>query len=206
MKNTIVEFSLLFMLCVLAIPSAQANNEALAKAQFMLRQAAAEKSKLTAENQKLAAENATLSKRIAELEARYEKQKSSSAKKSAAQSQRYETTLKQLSEERDAHRETSAKLKQLGQEQQRVVGIAKHQVEAIELCVNNNRKLYDINRELLGQYEEKGVWGALTQAEPFTGLKQVEIENLVDDYQYRLDDLRVDATTMKSAQNLDGVN
>jgi DNA repair exonuclease SbcCD ATPase subunit len=206
MKNTIVEFSLLFMLCVLAIPSAHANNEALAKAQFMLRQAAAEKSKLTAENQKLIAENAALAKRVAELEARYEKQKSSSAKKSAAQSQRYETTLKQLNEERDAHRETSTRLKQLSQEQQRVVGIAKHQVEAIELCVNNNRKLYDINRELLGQYEEKGVWGALTQAEPFTGLKQVEIENLVDDYQYRLDDLRVDTSTMKSAQNLENVN
>ena len=41
---------------------------------------------------------------------------------------------------------------------------------------------------MLGQYANKGFAAVLRQKEPFTGKKQVEIEKLAQDYQYRIDD------------------
>ena len=60
------------------------------------------------------------------------------------------------------------------------------------VCANHNVKLYSTNRELLSQYEEKGVWSALKQQEPMTGLSQVQIENMIQNYRDIIDDLQVE--------------
>jgi predicted nuclease with TOPRIM domain len=187
---------------LLAAGNVFANNEALARAQYMLRQAAAEKAQMQSENQRLATSNKELEKKLDALEKKYAKLAKKSERKSAAMGDRVDKLNTRLEQEIAAHKEASEKLKQMMTEKNRLFGIATDQTGVLDLCVANNKKLYDINRELLGAYENKGVWGALAQAEPFTGLKQVEIENLVDEYQYRLDDLRVYQSDYESANNM----
>jgi chromosome segregation ATPase len=181
---------------------AQANNEALARAQFMLRQLDAEKNQLAAEGKTLKAENAELRDKLEALQKKYQKLEKKSAKSSNLMSDRLADTSQRLEQESIALDETSKKLQAMIAEKDRLFEIATEQTGAIDLCVSNNRKLYEINQQLLGKYEDKGVWSVLSQAEPFTGLKQVEIENLIDDYQYQLDDLRVEVPESEIKPNL----
>lgn len=62
----------------------------------------------------------------------------------------------------------------------------------LDTLIGHNLRLFEIGNELLDRYEHKGVWSAL-KAEPFTGLKRVELENIVQDYRFALEDQRVDA-------------
>lgn len=65
------------------------------------------------------------------------------------------------------------------------------QTKNFDVCYDNNKKLYEINKEILGQYENKGFWAALKQKEPFTSIERVKVENLVQDYQYEMESLKV---------------
>lgn len=58
-------------------------------------------------------------------------------------------------------------------------------------CVVDNHKLYQLNVELLEQYRRKGVTDALLQREPLTGIKSVEIQNIIQKYRDANDALRI---------------
>ena len=194
MRHAIIYSVVLSLFQIMFSGVAWANNDAVARAQYMLRQLSAEKVKLTAENQNLLAEKKDLEANLKSIEKKYNKLTKKSEKKSSAMSGRIVKLKDKLNEEIAEHKNTTLRLNAVTNEKERIFNIASEQIASIDLCVANNKQLYTINRELLGQYEEKGVWGALSQAEPVTGLKQVEIENLIDDYQYHLDDLRVEST------------
>ena len=51
-----------------------------------------------------------------------------------------------------------------------------------------NLALYQINRKVLAEFDKEGPWDGLLRKEPFTGLKRVEIENLVQEYEYEMGD------------------
>jgi chromosome segregation ATPase len=61
-------------------------------------------------------------------------------------------------------------------------------------CTNKNDALYKLNGEVLTRLEGDGVFSHLARAEPFTKLKRVQLENLVDDYKLRADDQKVTST------------
>ncbi len=61
----------------------------------------------------------------------------------------------------------------------------------IAMCGDRNEKLHQLGIELLDRYQKKGVRDALLQAEPFTGIKSVEVENLVEAYRDKLDAQKV---------------
>ena len=54
-------------------------------------------------------------------------------------------------------------------------------------CVNRNQELHKVGSEVLERYRAKSCSDSLLQAEPFTGLKRIQIENAVEDLQERLD-------------------
>jgi len=170
-----------------------ANDDAMARAQYMLRQMNAEMIQLKASQQSLLAEKDALKKDFDKLQKKYDGLTSKSEKNKQAMKGKVSEIKQRYKEEVTAHNETRKQLKEIIQEKNRLFNVATEQTRSLDLCVGNNEKLYTINREILSQYEEKGVWDSVTQAEPFSGLTQVQIENLVDDYQYRLDDLRVGA-------------
>lgn len=67
---------------------------------------------------------------------------------------------------------------------QSVIGQRDREVAA---CETKNLKLYEYNVELLGRYQGKSFFDTLKQKEPLTGLKNVAIENLLEEYRDKLD-------------------
>jgi len=58
-------------------------------------------------------------------------------------------------------------------------------------CEAKNLKLYEYSQELVTRYQKKGVWAALAQKEPVTGIKEVGVENLLQEYQDKLDSQKI---------------
>ena len=86
---------------------------------------------------------------------------------------------------------TERMLAQTAAEKKRAEQTIVRRDQTIASCEDKNAKLYGYGRELMTKYEEKSCKDALSQAEPFTGLKKVEIENLLEAYRDKLDDERV---------------
>jgi hypothetical protein len=61
----------------------------------------------------------------------------------------------------------------------------------LKSCVDHNIALYKLNQEVLTHLEKQTVWSRVAQAEPFTKIKRVQLENLVDEYKDRADEQRV---------------
>ncbi|MFO1367847.1 MAG: hypothetical protein U1F46_02555 [Marinagarivorans sp.] len=164
------------------------QKAALAKSQFMLRQLTVEKTDMEKKNKELDEANKT-------LKAQLDKAQAELASKNAQLSQ-WQTKAQ---EQQEALAKTQQESGQQQKELQRSAALVNHQKTNIEarlqtqranlgLCMENNRKLYDINKELVANYQNKGFWAVAKQKEPFTGKQQVEIEKLAQEYQYRLDD------------------
>jgi chromosome segregation ATPase len=58
----------------------------------------------------------------------------------------------------------------------------------LKTCAANNQKLFDTGNEVLDRYEQKGCFASLREGEPFTQNKRVQLQNLVDEYRWRLED------------------
>jgi len=52
-------------------------------------------------------------------------------------------------------------------------------------CETKNLVLYGYADEVLQRYKNKGVWAALSQKEPVFGLKEVDVENVVQEYRLK---------------------
>ena len=53
-------------------------------------------------------------------------------------------------------------------------------------CENKNLKLYSYAQDVLQAYRKKGVWAALSQKDPVFGLKDVDVQNVVQEYQLKM--------------------
>ena len=58
----------------------------------------------------------------------------------------------------------------------------------LKSCATNNVALSKIGYEVLSKYENKGFFDRAGQVEPFTRIKKVQIENMVDEYTYLIQD------------------
>jgi chromosome segregation ATPase len=61
------------------------------------------------------------------------------------------------------------------------------QAEGLNACMANNQSLHALGNELLARYAGKGFGDVLAVNEPFLQFKRVELENLVQGYQDKLD-------------------
>lgn len=180
----------------------QPRDQALLKAQQFLRQLAAEKTRLETENAKLAQERQTLSANL------------DKAKQALDEAQgllaRYQETIlgyKQRVEQTETvQRDNIAKYKEaLGQSQAALKGVEEkgeslgkalaQKTKDFEQCEQKNLTLYEVNLELLDRYDKKGVLDSLLQVEPVTGLSQVEMENLVQEYRDKIEEAHTGSAT-----------
>ena len=100
---------------------------------------------------------------------------------------KYQTSLQSLQASVEQGDEYKMKL-------QESVSNVSRQSQLIEMCEKKNMALYDLNVEILDRYRNKGVWSALLQAEPFTQIKKVEINNILQEYKEKLDDQKMENT------------
>jgi len=72
-------------------------------------------------------------------------------------------------------------------------------------CEAKNLKLYEYSDELVSRYQKKGVWSALTQKEPVLGLKEVGVENVVQEYREKLASQKISPATPAAAASASAV-
>jgi chromosome segregation ATPase len=171
----------------LSVANTDNTKNALAKAQYMLRQISSEKTQLEAELAKVKKEKEQLQKDLDNAKKDH--------KKTATAISNQQQQLASASNERNNLMESIEKEKEkidmLTSESGRLLEKLDAQTSNFQTCYINNKKLYEINQEILGQYQDKGFWDALSQKEPLTSLGKVKVENLIQDYQYKMDDLEI---------------
>ncbi len=188
-------------------PAQQGNEQtaqALARAQGLLRQLAQEKAAVDTELAQLRAENAKLKKSVGRTEAQLaESQASLESSTREATSvrtklggteKRLERTTGQLREVVAKYKEQALKLRETEAQRNELQANLEATSRQLEDAERKNLALYQINRDVLAEFEQEGPWDGLLRKEPVTGFKQVEIENLVQEYEDRMrDQLRGDS-------------
>ena len=161
-----------------------AESKALDRAQYMIRQLNAQKMQLEQQKAQLQAELEQLRK---DSEKQLKQQKAGNQKLDQANRKKTEYIQKL----RDKLKETVVALRQSESERLNANLMNQSMDSELRQCVTNNHKLVELNAELLQRYHDKGFWASLSQAEPFTRLDQVEIENLLQEYRFQNEDLQV---------------
>ncbi len=183
--------------------SAEQMQQALARAQGLLRQVAQQKAALETEVAGLRVNQAGLEKKLRVTEIRLEERDGDlaasqrEAQRTGARLERSEARLEkirgQLEEVVTKYRELAALQRQTQAERERLdaeLGATRRDLADAQA---RNRALYETGRELLGLYDGKSAWDSLLQHESVTGLKKVEIQNRVQEIEYRLYDELTDA-------------
>jgi len=178
---------------------AQAAQKQAENAKAVLEQ---EKSKLDAEAKAAKAQVAKTSgavarerKRADELQVSLDavtKERSSLQKDKDVLGTRLADTEARLKEALAELARTRASLAAREKELAGVQQIASQQARSIRICEDKNLKLYGVAIEVIGKHRDQGVWDAMKRREPFTGLRQVEVENLLEEYRDRASEARVE--------------
>lgn len=187
---SIIAIAFIVASTVISLPAKAADEalkNALAKAQYMLRQTTTEKAEMEKELSKAKQENEELSKEIAKLKKDAENKQNAST----AQQSKMMAASEELQKSQQKIELQIEKNKELNIENTHLSEKLAAQSNNFDICYKNNKELYNINQEILGKYQQKGFWEALSQKEPVTAIARIKIENLVQDYQYKIDKLEV---------------
>jgi chromosome segregation ATPase len=194
---------------VAATASAQQARDdgGAARLQAMVSQLTTEKTQLQAENKdvkgKLDAANAELKKlrdQNADLEKRLSQSEVSLSQSTAANTRSTEqaTQLRaRMDEVVKQFRETIENLRKTELERNELKTTLAARESVLGTCVTNNDKLFATGNEILDRYETKGCFASVREKEPFTQNKRVQLQNLVDEYRWKLEDQRLPENAAK---------
>lgn len=194
----------LLVLCLLsgaetvAAPKQEsAGQQALKKAQGVVRQLSEEKQALETEKTALLEQVKKLeniTKQIEPLQGEILQYKSQEQTLRNANSTLDAQLQGEREKQQNLHRkikEIVAQAKQIQADNQLLVAAVSERERWINQCTDKNRQLLEANRTLINKYQDKGFWDKVAELEPFTGIGKVETQNTVETYQFKLDDLKV---------------
>jgi chromosome segregation ATPase len=194
--------SLLLLFLAFCLPASAADDKKAGKEQ--VRQLQQNQRKLEQEKAQLAQEKTAL-----DVELKESKLKLDDSKRGADAASRQRASLSKELEAANASK--AALITKIAEAEQRLnatekkladansiiqkMEIAKTQLdsnlnlrsESLANCESKNQAQHRYGMELLEKYQNKGCTSALLQKEPFTGLKQVQIENMLELYREKLD-------------------
>lgn len=189
--------------CVAVEPKTGSGDggAAIKKAQGLIRQLSQEKTALETEKAALLQEKSTLSAKLHALEselqryrplpAELERYKSAMLEQKSAYQQQIgqENQLRQTLQ--DKHNQVVTKANALLADNQLLVRAVQEREQWIGQCSERNQQLQSLNREVVGQYREKGLLQQLSELDALTGIGDVAGETVAEDYRYRLQQLRI---------------
>lgn len=198
------------VLSILPAPEAIAKEpsrerEALRRIQIQLNEINRQKSVLEQEKAALSEEVETLKKGADRLTSSLskgkahhialEKELDAVRKEKEALSEKLQETVKNLQDMTRSHAEVTQALQNVQAEKEQ----EKRQFEAavsrlsgqVQVCETKNIKLYQLNVEMMNKYRARSVMGAVLENEPFTQLKSVEAENLLEEYRDKADAAKI---------------
>lgn len=159
--------------------SAQASK----KAQYMIRQLHNEKQELQTKLVELQGKFDQLSKQHKKTIVRLDKSSENNEKLVS----RVKGTADKFNELAGKYREAITILRKANMDNQYMVRAVQEREHWMSSCTDRNNDLFQSNNDLLAKYGE----AAGSNAEPFIGITMVEIENEVQDYRFKLEDLQV---------------
>lgn len=191
-------------------PAQQARDDGgSARLQAMVAQLTSEKAQLQAANTdakaKLDAANAelkTLRDKNTALERRLQQTETSLSQSNVTNARTTEQAAQQRSrmEELVAQfRETIETLRTTELERNELRDSVAARQSALDQCVASNEVLFATGNEVLDRYESKGCFSSLRENEPFTQNKRVQLQNLVDEYRWKLEDGKLPAKPAEPA-------
>ncbi|MCK6371918.1 MAG: hypothetical protein L6Q83_11475 [Gammaproteobacteria bacterium] len=189
------------MLALLAAAPAGAqedrSQQALARAQALLRQVSGQKQELETANARLTAEIDALERKLGAAESGLKRTGAdlqAEQRKAERVSGALDDNRARLERTEAALREAKTRLNEANEgirrKDEAIASLEGRLAATEDRLADSERKnlqLYEANVELLALYRNKGAWSALLQREP-TGLKNVEIENVLQEYRLKLDD------------------
>jgi chromosome segregation ATPase len=195
-----------------ATAQVQRSGNDNARVMQQLQQLTAEKAAMQAENTKLKTDvdnlKAQLASAAAALSASEQRAKKvaagATAKESAAAQELNDALTRNRSQMQELvtrYRETGETLKTVETERDKLRAETSTQQRDLKTCVDRNAGMYLLTDEILRKVEDRGVWSSLTDKEPFTRISRTRLENLIDDYRYRVDELRVKDKTAVAPAN-----
>jgi uncharacterized phage infection (PIP) family protein YhgE len=163
-----------------------------------MQQLASERTALQVENEKLKGQLADLRKDRDALKAgqqAIERRAQGAAAALAQSTSQREAAAQELTQYKARMQELIAKFRETIEklrEAETAGATAKHSLATrereLKACVDHNVALYQLNDEVLRHFEHQGFWAGLARSEPFTQIKRVQNENLIDDYRSRAQD------------------
>jgi chromosome segregation ATPase len=102
-----------------------------------------------------------------------------------------ESAQKNLSDLTLQYQTAQHALKVNEQERTALTGSLTQKGKVLESCEAKNTKLYGFGLELVKLYDKPGTYQAILRTETFTQLKRVELENIFQDYNDKLDEQRL---------------
>ena len=171
-----------------------------AQVQAQMQQLASERTRLMSENARLQSELDAVRKERDELKKKSggsDGRLQASAAAAARAGARAETLQGELDREKARTAEVVAKFRELANSLREVetdrtttkAALAQRDID-LKQCAARNVALYDLNGEILTKLEGRGSFSPASALEPFTKLKRIELENLIDGYQSRADEQR----------------
>ena len=178
------------------------DRQAVHRLQMQLNAAQQDKADLAGQVEALKKQVGDLDSKGAALEKKLKGQSSQISKLSEKQQKTELADKQQLSELSDKYQATEKKLKEVEQNYATTSkNLQQTQTEKeqekkkldgeIQVCEKKNSELYLISAKLLDKYQAKGVLDAIRQAEPFTQLEKVRVENLLQEYRDKSDANRI---------------
>ncbi len=200
-KTAIVALIVLQATASVAQEARRPAADASARFQQQVQQLASERTALQSENARLKDQVAQLEKDAkafaADKDSLTRRAGTAEGKVSRAEagqqsvSSRLEATESRLNEVVGKYKELAEQLRKVELERGELARQAAADGQGLKTCAQKNVQLAGIAHEALERYENKGCFGALAQAEPFTRLKRVEVDNAVDEYRQRVDSLQL---------------
>ena len=165
--------------------------------QQALQQLTNEKARLQAENATLkkdAEETARLRKANEKLEQELEyaqKKLSRTETNNEALTSSLDATRTRLDEVIEKYRELATDFRDNEIELARTNAVLGRRNQALVTCADSNDAIATIANDALDRYQGKGFFSKASEAEPFTGIARARVANLVEEYRYEIDDLRL---------------
>jgi septal ring factor EnvC (AmiA/AmiB activator) len=193
----------------------RSGGGANAQLAMQYQQVVSERTQLQEENEKLKKDLGDLKKQLDDAKHELTASKAAEgvrdqAQLTAAQAARdssakdLESAKGKMQELVDRYRDTTTTLRTVETDRAQITQQLSASKAAFDKCAQDNVAISQITAEVLDRYEHQHLFSNLGRAEPFTKIKQTEIENLVLEYRQAVDQLHVKPASVPAAANPTG--
>jgi chromosome segregation ATPase len=198
MKLFLIVVLVLSFLPVQAANAAKESSSAKAikKLQMMVKDATAERDRLTTENGKITAELEQLKKQSEQekktattLADKHSKELTTQKSIADEIHNRLENTTAKLREVIDKYNALNQSKNELATEHSSLQNTQQFTASELKACETKNAKLYEASKEVIASYQgcqDKGIVGTLMDSEPVLQINSVEYETIAQDYEDKL--------------------